>query len=63
MHALIKDVAAVGVCMNCPAKRSLGYRLTDWLLFLCGQMQRPRPDVMPDRKEGIARVEGFVAAV
>ena len=36
--------------------------LTNWLIFLCGQIQSPRPDVMPDRREGIARAEGFVAA-
>ena len=31
---------------------SLGpyYRLTNWLMFLCGQIQSPRPDVMPDRR-------------
>ena len=28
------------------------YRLTNWLMFLCGQIQSPRPDVMPDRREG-----------
>ena len=38
------------------------YRLTNWMMFLCGQIQSPRPDVMPDRREGIARAEGFVAA-
>ena len=38
------------------------YRLTNWLMFLCGQIQSPRPDVMPDRREGIARAEGFVSA-
>ena len=42
--------------------QSLSYRLTNWLMFLCGQIQSPRPDVMPDRREGIARAEGFVAA-
>ena len=40
----------------------LFYRLTNWLMFLCGQIQSPRPDVMPDRRKGIARAEGFVAA-
>ena len=40
----------------------LFYRLTNWLMFLCGQIQIPRPDVMPDRREGIARAEGFVVA-
>ena len=39
-----------------------GYRLTNWLMFLCGQIQSPRPDVMPDQMEGIARAEGFVSA-
>ena len=39
------------------------YRLTNWLMFLCGQIQSPRPDVMPDRREGIARAEGFVLPV
>ena len=38
------------------------YRLTNWLMFLCGQIQSPRPDVMPDRREDIARAEGFVSA-
>ena len=40
----------------------ISYRLTNWLMFLCGQIQSPRPDVMPDRREGIVRAEGFVAA-
>ena len=43
-------------------KRPPEYRLTNWQMFLCGQLQSPRPDVMPDRREGIARAEGFVAA-
>ena len=38
------------------------YRLTNWLMFLCGQIQSPRPDLMPDRMEGIARAKGFVSA-
>ena len=38
------------------------YHLTNWLMFLCGQIQSPRPNVMPDRREGIVRAEGFVAA-
>ena len=38
------------------------YHLTNWLMFLCGQIQSPRPDVMPDQREGIARAEGFVSA-
>ena len=40
----------------------ISYRLTNWMMFLCGQIQSPRPDVMPDRREGIARAEGFVAS-
>ena len=35
------------------------YLLTDWLAYLYGQMQSPRPDVMPDRREGITRAAGF----
>ena len=41
----------------------MAYRLTNWLMFLCGQIQSPRPDVMPDRRKGIARAEGFVSAL
>ena len=29
------------------------YLLTNWLAYLCGRIQSPRPDVMPDRREGI----------
>ena len=45
-------------------RRNIRYwhRLANWLMFLCGQIQSPRTDVMPDRREGIARAEGFVAA-
>ena len=35
------------------------YLLTDWLAYLYGRVQSPRPDVMPDRREGITRAEGF----
>ena len=36
--------------------------LTNWLAYLYGRIQSPRPDVMPDRREGITRAEGFVFA-
>ena len=35
------------------------YRLTNRLMFLCAQIQSPRPNVMFDRREGIARAEGL----
>ena len=38
------------------------YLLTNWLAYLYGQIQSPRPDVMPDRREGITRAAGFVFA-
>ena len=38
------------------------YLLTNWLAYLYGRIQSPRPDVMPDRREGITRAEGFVFA-
>ena len=38
------------------------YLLTNWLAYLYGRIQSPRPDVMPDRREGITRVAGFVFA-
>ena len=51
------------VCgMHKRSRVELGYRLTNWLMFLCGQIQSPRLYEMPDRREGIARAEGFVAA-
>ena len=31
-------------------------------MFLWGQVQNPRANVMPDRTEGIAREKGFVVA-
>ena len=52
-----RAITGSNVILTCP----LEYRLTNWM-FLCGQVQSPRPDVMPDRIEGIARAEGFVAA-
>ena len=30
--------------------------------YLYGRIQSPRPDVMPDRREGITRAAGFVFA-
>ena len=41
---------------------SLEYLLTNWLAYLYGRIQSPRPDVMPDRREGITRAAGFVFA-
>ena len=35
------------------------YLLTNWLAYLYGRIQSPRPNVMPDRKEGITRAAGF----
>ena len=35
------------------------YLLTNWLAYLYGRIQSPRPDVMPDRREGITRAAGF----
>ena len=37
----------------------LFYLLTNWLAYLYGRIQSPRPDVMPDRREGITRAAGF----
>ena len=36
------------------------YLLTNWFAYLYGRIQSPRPDVMPDRREGITRAAGFV---
>ena len=38
------------------------YLLTNWFAYLYGRIQSPRPDVMPDRREGITRAAGFVFA-
>ena len=35
------------------------YLLTNWLAYLYGRIQSPRPDVMPDRREGLTRAAGF----
>ena len=40
-------------------KPSLSYLLTNWFAYLYGRIQSPRPDVMPDRREGITRAAGF----
>ena len=40
----------------------LFYLLTNWLAYLYGRIKSPRPDVMPDRREGITRAAGFVFA-
>ena len=40
----------------------LYYLLTNWLAYLYRRIQSPRPDVMPDRREGITRAAGFVFA-
>ena len=45
-----------------PLQARLFYLLTNWLAYLCGRIQSPRPDVMPDRREGITRAAGFVFA-
>ena len=43
-------------------RKSKYYLLTNWLAYLYGRIQSPRPDVMPDRREGITRAAGFVFA-
>ena len=43
-------------------KRIYSYLLTNWFAYLYGRIQSPRPDVMPDRREGITRAAGFVFA-
>ena len=35
------------------------YLLTDWLAYLYGRIQSPRPDEMPDQREDIMRAAGF----
>ena len=42
--------------------RKYYYLLTNWLAYLYRRIQSPRPDVMPDRREGITRPAGFVFA-
>ena len=42
--------------------RALYYLLTNWFAYLYWRIQSPRPDVMPDRREGITRAAGFVFA-
>ena len=48
-----------GVPHIAPAQPVLYYLLTNWLAYLYGRMQSPRPEVMPDRREGIMKVAGF----
>ena len=36
-----------------------GIFLLTGLAYLYGRIQSPRPDVMPDQREGITRVAGF----
>ena len=52
---LIYVVFGVQSCMF----YELYYLLTNWLAYLYGRIQSPRPDVMPDRREGITRAAGF----
>ena len=35
------------------------YLLTNWLAYLYGRIQSPRPGVMLDRRDGITRAAGF----
>ena len=37
----------------------LYYLLTNWLSYLYGRIPSPRPNVIPDRREGITRAAGF----
>ena len=46
----------------CDTRVTSYYLLTNWLAYLYGRIQSPRPDVMPDRREGITRAAGFVFA-
>ena len=50
--------------VHCPYKGRVNqaYLLTNWLAYLYERIQSPRPDVMPDRREGITRAAGFVFA-
>ena len=41
------------------ARHILSCLLTNWLAYLYRRIQSPRPDVMPDRREGITRAAGF----
>ena len=54
-----KDWNFLDVCLKFLESLVYYYRLTNWLMFLCGQIQSPRPDIT---REGIARAESFVAA-
>ena len=52
-----------GLC-SCPYRNisQLVYLLTNWLAYLYERIQSSKPDVMPDRREGITRAAGFVFA-
>ena len=52
------EIAPLMPISSC-AEPELFYLLTNWLVYLYGQIQSPRPDVMPDLREGITRVAGF----
>ena len=43
-------------------RRNHFYLLTNWFAYLYGRIQSPRPDVMPNRREGVTRATGFVFA-
>ena len=45
-----------------PLQHVFYYLLTNWFAYQYGRIQSPRPDVMPDRREGITRAAGFVFA-
>ena len=46
-------------CVKSKSSLTYSYLLTNWLANLYGRIQSPRPDVMPDRREGITRAAGF----
>ena len=50
------------ICTGDKTRFGHSYLLTNWLVYLYGRIQSPRPDVMPDRREGITRAAGFVFA-
>ena len=52
----------MGEFQICTGHGRLSYLLTNWLAYLYGRIQSPRPNVMPDRREGITRATGFVFA-
>ena len=58
-EGLLYSLRLPGLCLR---TECLYYLLTNWLAYLYGRIQSPRPDVMPDRREGITRAAGFVFA-